>query len=97
MVYEGEGDIELEVLTHRDLSEAEDFGILWEKPDGTEGQFDLAGGCILHESNKAILYDVADDTFLDAPGLWKFQAFAIFDGNTSLGDVAKITVHKSLL
>lgn len=97
MLYKGQGDITLKCLVHRDLTEATDFGILYEKPSGDQARVDLATGCQLHETGKAIIYDVGDDTFFDEVGMWKFQSFAIFGGVTALGTVQKIKVHENLL
>ncbi len=96
MLHVGNGNLRFKCLTSRDLSTADDFGILYEKPDGTRDKLDAAMGATLHDNGKAILYDLNDDTFFDQSGMWKFQSFAIFDATTSFGDVVNIKVHENL-
>ncbi len=96
MLYVGTGNITLKVLTHRDLTTADTYGLKYEKPDGTQGQVDTDDGMELHENGKAIIWAIDDDTFLDQAGRWRFQAFAIFDGTTAHGNVVDIKVHENL-
>lgn len=96
MIFIGQGNLQFKVLTARDLSGADDFGILYEKPDGTQGRLDASMGATLHETGKAILYDLNDDSFFDQSGRWKFQSFANFDDTTAFGNVVDIKVHENL-
>lgn len=96
MIYTGTGDITLKVLTHRNLSEAENLGLKYKKPDGTDGSVDLTDGVELHSDSKTIIWSVQDDEFFDQPGRWRFQAFAIFDGVTAHGDDFSFKVHENL-
>lgn len=96
MIHTGQGDIELTALVHRDLTDAEDFGIRYETPDGDTGILDVAAGAVLHEDGKAIIYQVSNDNWLSEPGRLRLQGFAIFDGATSLGSVVDIKVHQSI-
>lgn len=52
MIYTGTGDITLKALTHRDLTDAENIGFKYKKPDGTDGVIDLADGATLHSDGK---------------------------------------------
>lgn len=93
MIYTNTGDVLFKVMTRKDLSLADSFGIRYEKPDGTMAEENT--GMSL-QNNKTIHWQISDNTFFDQPGVWKFQSFAIFGGLYMFGSIVNVHVHQNI-
>lgn len=94
MIHVGDAAKLLRFLVGRDLTEAESFGFHYTKPDGTQAT--VNSGATLNASGRSFTWAIGDNGFFDQAGVWKFQAFAVFEGLTALGKVTGLKVHESL-
>ncbi len=94
MIHVGDAAKMLKFLVGRDLTTAESFGFHYVKPDGTTGTID--DGATLNASGRSFTWAIDENGFFDQPGVWKFQAFAVFNGLNALGVVTGLKIHASL-
>lgn len=94
MIYVGDNAKRLLFGTKRNLTTAESWSILYEKPDGSKGV--ISDGITLHESGRHLIWPISSAGFFDMSGVWNFQARVVFDGQPALGRVAGLKVRESL-
>ena len=77
-IYVGQVDVEIKPDAKVALGVPTVLKVAYKKPDGTKGQWPVAGKANVVETTKAQYFTLADD--LDQSGLWVFQVYAELAG-----------------
>jgi len=94
VIHVGDFAKRLLINTKRNLTTAESWSVLYQKPDGTLGE--ISDGITLHESGRHLVWPISSADFFDTAGVWNFQARVVFEGKVALGRVAGLKVRQSL-
>lgn len=89
-IYKNQGLLTIELDTSYDLTTATSTKILYQRPDGTLGEWEAA----VSETTKLSVSLVNGS--LDQVGTWIFQAFATVGGRNGYGQKAFVTVDSNL-
>lgn len=89
-IFKNQGLLTIELDTLYDLTSATSTKILYQKPDGTKGEWEAA----VSDTTKVSVS--LDDDSLDQAGTWIFQAYAVEDSRTAYGQKAYVTVEPNL-
>jgi len=89
-IYKNQGLLTIELDTLYDLASASSTKILYQKPDGTTGEWASA----VSDTTKVSVS--LDNDSLDQSGTWIFQAYAVEGGRNAYGQKAYVTVEPNL-
>lgn len=90
-VYVGQTALRFQLTTDVDITGA-DCKIKYQKPDGTEGDWDAT---IADADYGIIYYDIQESTELDQPGDWVLWAYVTFaDSTTAAGEPTTIEIFE---
>ena len=89
-IFKNQGLLTIELDTLYDLSNTTSTKILYQKPDGTTGEWSAATS----ETTKVTVS--LEDDYLDQAGTWIFQAYAVEGGRTAYGQKAYVTIEPNL-
>lgn len=79
-VFKGQSYLDIYLDTKIDISGASEVRVLYEKPDGTSGNW----VAVVDDTTK-VKYAVQPGD-IDQDGTWKFQAYALIAGRVALGN-----------
>jgi hypothetical protein len=90
MIHVGQSNVAIRLDTETDLTGATAPKILYQRPDGTTGEWDatVEGTFIVRPASPSAPFDMA--------GLWRLQAKCTFGALTSIGKVATERIGPAL-
>jgi len=88
-LYTNSGLITLNLDTGQDLTGATNTKILYQKPDGTKGEW------VATKSGQSLTY-VFSNTDIDQSGVWKFQTYIELATKKGYGEVVEQVFEKPL-
>lgn len=89
-IFQGQSLLTIELETSYDISSATTAKILFQKPDGTTGEFE---GVVSDTTKVAYTTETGD---LDQAGTWHMQAYVEIDGLKGYGAITYVTVESNL-
>lgn len=89
-IYKNQGLLTIQLDTSYDLANTSSLKILFQKPDGTTGEWEA----VASETTK-VSVSLTNDS-LDQPGTWIFQAYAVEGGRAAYGEKAYVTIETNL-
>ena len=90
MIYVNQSLLRIELDTETDLTGVDAMKILYEKPDGTTGEW-----TVTLTSGTKLLYNVQTGD-IDQAGTWKFQAYVDINGSIGYGRIVREKISQSI-
>lgn len=89
-LHQAQGLATIELETNYDITTATSTKILYQKPDGTKGEW----AAVVTDTTK--LSVALTNSSLDQSGTWIFQAYALIGGRAGYGQKAFVTIETNI-
>jgi hypothetical protein len=90
-IFKNQGLLTIKLDCGIDPSVATVKKILYKKPDGTKGEWD-----VVTDTGNIIKFSPADDTIIDQKGTWRLQSYLVIGGKAGYGDVVDLVITDNL-
>lgn len=90
-IYQGQTSLKIQLTCEKDVTDAQETKIKYQKPDGDTGSWDAS---VSDATNGVLYHNISEATELDQTGWWLFWAYVKFaDGRDANGEPVQVKVY----